>query len=385
MKILITSDWYYPVVNGVVRSVLNLKEYLENRGHEVKVLTLSNTMKSYKAGNIYYVGSLSARKIYPEARVTNLLSKTHIKELEGWGPDIIHSQCEFSTFIMAKTIAHDLKIPIIHTYHTIYEDYTHYFIGNKTMGKKAVALASKKFSDLCNGLIAPSEKTAKLLREYGVDEGKISVIATGIRIPDLLTENPRKDLGIDEKEKVLLYLGRIGEEKNIEELVDFYQKIDDPDVKLYIVGGGPHLDDLMDFARSFPKKVNFLGMVNPEDVNKYYQMADVFVSGSTSETQGLTYYEALSNGTVAVCRKDAALCGVIVNGYNGYVYENFEEFEKIINKVLNKEFKTYLSKNARSYAIEKFSIEAFGEKCERLYQKAIEEYEYESFNIFKRL
>src|SRR5699024_8188122 len=115
MKILITSDWYYPVVNGVVRSVLNLKEYLENKGHEVKVLTLSNTMKSYKAGNIYYVGSLSARKIYPEARVTNLLSKTYIKELEYWKPDIIHSQCEFSTFIMAKTIAHDLKIPIIHT------------------------------------------------------------------------------------------------------------------------------------------------------------------------------------------------------------------------------------------------------------------------------
>lgn len=201
MKILITSDWYYPVINGVVRSILNLKEYLENRGHEVKVLTLSNTMKSYKAENIYYIGSLSARKIYPEARVTNLLSKTHIKELEGWKPDIIHSQCEFSTFIMAKTIAHDLKIPIIHTYHTIYEDYTHYFIGNKTMGKKAVALASKKFSDLCNGLIAPSEKTAGLLREYGVEDGKISVIATGIRIPDLLYENPRRDLGIDEKEK----------------------------------------------------------------------------------------------------------------------------------------------------------------------------------------
>lgn len=176
MKILITSDWYYPVINGVVRSVLNLKEYLEKQGHDVKILTLSNTIKSYRAGNIYYIGSLSARKIYPEARVTNLLSKTYIKEIKKWGPDIIHSQCEFSTFIMAKTIAYECKIPIVHTYHTIYEDYTHYFIANKRMGKKAVALASKKFSDMCNAIIAPSEKTSNLLKEYGISEEKISVV-----------------------------------------------------------------------------------------------------------------------------------------------------------------------------------------------------------------
>lgn len=386
MKILITSDWYYPVVNGVVRSVLNLKEYLEKQGHDVKVLTLSNTIKSYKDGEIYYIGSLSAKKIYPEARVTNLLSKTYIKEIEKWAPDVIHSQCEFSTFIMAKTIAHDLKIPIVHTYHTIYEDYTHYFIGSKRVGKKAVALASKKFADLCNELIAPSEKTSNLLKEYGISEEKISVVPTGIHIPDIIKTNPRDLLGIGKDEKILLYLGRIGEEKNIEEIIDYYQRLVDLQIKLYVVGGGPHLDQLKEFASEFSKKVNFVGMVKPKDVNIYYQMADVFVSGSTSETQGLTYYEALANGTIALCRKDRALDGVIINGYNGYVYEDFDGFKKILDKIMeNKDFKNYLSKNARSYAIENFSIEAFGQKCENIYKKAIREYEYESFNIFKRL
>ena len=173
MKILITSDWYYPVVNGVVRSVLNLKEYLENRGHEVKVLTLSNTMKSYKAENIYYIGSLSARKIYPEARVTNLLSKTHIKELECWQPDIIHSQCEFSTFMMAKTLSKILNIPLIHTYHTVYEDYTHYFTTNKKAGVKLVAKFSKALSDMCDYFIAPTAKTAAILESYNIGEEKI--------------------------------------------------------------------------------------------------------------------------------------------------------------------------------------------------------------------
>ena len=128
MKILITSDWYWPVVNGVVRSVMNLIEYLESEGHEVRVLTLSNTIKSYKDGKVYYVGSLSAEKIYPQARISNLLSKSHLKEIKAWAPDVIHSQCEFSTFMMARRIASDLKIPLVHTYHTVYEDYTHYFI-----------------------------------------------------------------------------------------------------------------------------------------------------------------------------------------------------------------------------------------------------------------
>lgn len=377
MKILITSDWYYPVINGVVRSVLNLKEYLEKQGHDVKILTLSNTIKSYRSGNIYYIGSLSARKIYPEARVTNLLSKTYIKEIKKWGPDIIHSQCEFSTFIMAKTLAYECKIPIVHTYHTIYEDYTHYFIASKRMGKKAVALASKKFSDMCNAIIAPSEKTSNLLKEYGISEEKISVVSTGIHIPEIIKTNPRELLSIGKDEKILLYLGRIGEEKNIEEIIDYYQRLADPKIKLYVVGGGPHLDKLKEFASGFAKEVNFVGMVSPEDVNKYYQMADVFVSGSTSETQGLTYYEALANGTTALCRKDGALDGVIINGYNGYVYEDFQGFNRCLEKIMeNKDFENYLSKNARSFAIEKFSVEAFGQKCENIYKKVISEYEH---------
>src|SRR5699024_12144603 len=126
MKILLTSDWYYPVVNGVVRSILNLKKYLEDKGHEVKVLTLSNSRKTYKENQIYYIGSLSAGRIYPEARISPLLRNREILELINWKPDLIHSQCEFSTFIMAKKIARKTNAPLVHTYHTIYEDYTHY-------------------------------------------------------------------------------------------------------------------------------------------------------------------------------------------------------------------------------------------------------------------
>ncbi|WP_299032364.1 glycosyltransferase [uncultured Anaerococcus sp.] len=387
MRILITSDWYYPVVNGVVRSVMNLIEYLEGRGHEVRVLTLSNTTKSYRDGKVYYVGSLSAEKIYPQARISNLLAKSHLKEIKDWEPDVVHSQCEFSTFIMAKRIASDQEIPLVHTYHTVYEDYTHYFIPSKQAGKKLVSVASKTLASFCDRIIVPTSKTERLLTSYGIDPYMIDIIPTGIHIPEMNDKALlRKSLGIAEDEKVLLYLGRLGAEKNIQEIMFYYDRLKNMDIKLYIVGGGPYLATLKEDAEEISKKVVFTGMVDSKSVNRYYQAADIFVTASTSETQGLTYYEALANGTIALCRDDAVLDGVIKNGFNGFKYRDFKEFENFVERVFaDLEFKELLEINARNYARENFSVDGFGAKCLASYEKAIEEYEYESINIFKRL
>lgn len=387
MKILITSDWYYPVVNGVVRSVMNLIEYLEDKGHDVRVLTLSNTTKSYRDGKVYYVGSLSAAKIYPQARISNLLAKSHQKEIKTWAPDVIHSQCEFSTFMMARKLASDLEIPLVHTYHTVYEDYTHYFIPSKQAGKKIVSVASNTLAGFCDRIIVPTAKTERLLIDYGIDPYMLDIIPTGIHIPEISDKALlRKSLGMAEDEKVLLYLGRLGAEKNIQEIMAYYDGLEDREIKLYIVGGGPYLDTLKEDAAAINKEVIFTGMVESNSVNRYYQAADIFVTASTSETQGLTYYEALANGTIALCRDDAVLDGVIKNGFNGFKYRNFEEFEKFVNRVFtDDEYKELLEINAREYAEENFSVDIFGSKCIDSYEKAIKEYDRESLNIFKRL
>ena len=114
MKVLITTDWFDPVINGVVTSVHTLTKELEERGHEVRILTLSRNRRTHTEGRVYYVGSAGAGKIYPEARFRPPFFGEYIRELENWRPDIIHSQCEFSTFFAAKKIASDLHIPIIH-------------------------------------------------------------------------------------------------------------------------------------------------------------------------------------------------------------------------------------------------------------------------------
>ena len=119
MKILLTSDWYEPVVNGVVTSVRNLKRELEKKGHEVRVLTLSENRDSRKEGDVYYIHSHSAGLVYPNARVTLPVAHPYVQELMDWKPDIVHSQCEFTTFWFARRIAFRTGAPLIHTYHTI--------------------------------------------------------------------------------------------------------------------------------------------------------------------------------------------------------------------------------------------------------------------------
>ena len=180
MKILITTDWYRPVINGVVTSVLNLTEQLEKRGHEVKVLTLSRNCHSYKEENVIYAGSVGMGKIYPQARVKiPVVAREYMEELLAWKPDLIHSQCEFSTFFLAKRIAGELDIPIIHTYHTVYEDYTHYFSPQKAWGRSLVQMMTRKLSDQVDAMIAPSGKIERILEGYRVS-CPVNVVPSGI-------------------------------------------------------------------------------------------------------------------------------------------------------------------------------------------------------------
>ena len=250
-----------------------------------------------------------------------------------------------------------------------------------------MSVASKTLAGFCDRIIVPTAKTQRLLFDYGIDPYMIDIIPTGIHIPDLADKTLlRKSLGIGEDAKVLLYLGRLGAEKNIQEIMAYYDRLKDPDIKLYIVGGGPYLDTLKEDASKINKEVIFTGMVEANSVNRYYQAADIFVTASTSETQGLTYYEALANGTIALCRDDSVLDGVIKNGFNGFKYRYYEEFEKFVQRVFSDaEYRELLEINTREYAMENFSVDKFGSSCLDTYEKAIKEYKRESTNIFKRL
>ena len=382
MRILITTDWYEPVINGVVTSVLTLKRELVKRGHEVRVATLSDCGHSYKKDDVYYMRSVDISRIYPGARAVCFPGSSLYEELIEWQPDLVHSQCEFSSFLIARKIAGELGIPVVHTYHTVYEDYTHYFSAGRPWGRQAAAWFSRFILEKTDFVIAPTAKVKKLLESYGV-ERPVAVIPTGIRLERFLPvsweqvdedrNRIREQYGIGEGQKVLLVLGRLAKEKNIEEIISFFGQMNREDMELLIVGDGPYrreLEELADLQKN-SCRIHFTGMVSPEETTAYYRADDMFVSASRSETQGITYLEALSSGLPVICRKDPCVEGIVKGNENGFQYETYEEFRDEILKIAgDTAWRNFLSAGAVRTGLE-FGAGQFGEKVCAVYAAAL--------------
>lgn len=380
MKILITTDAFTPVVNGVVTSTLNLYKQLKQHGHDVRILTLAHARHSRKEEDVYYISSFGIN-IYPDARVTVKFRDHYINEIIEWKPDVIHSQTEFCTFLFARRIARKLDIPVVHTYHTLYQDYTGYFTKHETLGQKLVIGFSKTLLNHVDGVIVPTEKTKRILEGYGIKED-IQVIPNGIELEAFKQHSTmeekealKKSLGIDLNHHVIVTIGRLGIEKNIDELLDAMKLYLDKreDITLVVVGDGPHREALEARAKALQidRHIVFTGMIEAKNIYKYYQLGDIFVSASNSETQGLTYIEALANGIPIVCKKDECLFGVLKDGFNGYMFTTIEEMVQRVDELLeNHELYKKISINTQT-SVEAFSSEVFGEKVEDIYMKVI--------------
>lgn len=179
MKVLIASDFFAPTINGVVTSIINLQNELEKHGHEVKILTLRQKESFGYEECVYVIPSFSAGKFYPGARIMRTLATEELNEIKDWGPDIIHTNNEFSTFLLAQMMATKLDIPIVHTYHTVYEDYIHYFSPNETIGRSLVRRLSKTLLERTDAVIVPTEKVRGILNRYDVKTA-IYTVPSGI-------------------------------------------------------------------------------------------------------------------------------------------------------------------------------------------------------------
>lgn len=376
MKILITTDWYSPAVNGVVTSVLNLRRELELRGHEVRVLTLSQDLHSSVQDGVTRIGSVAAGLVYPGVRLRTTLAGRWVRELVEWGPDVVHSQCEFSTFFLARRIAEELNVPLIHTYHTVYEDYTHYFSPSVRLGRRAVAALSRWVAARTDCMIAPTGKVRTLLQGYGV-RTPVFVVPSGIDLrrfqrPPVpgCRASLLAALDIPRENLVLVSVGRLAAEKNLDELLRFRAAMGDQAVTLLLVGDGPYRAQLereaADLGLRAPQVV-FAGMVPPQQVAEWYQLGDLFVSASSSETQGLTYVEALAAGVPALCRADPCLNGVIRDGENGWQFRDFSDFmSKLETFRAHPELRRALSEQAAASARD-YSAEEFARRVEAIY------------------
>ncbi len=379
MKILITTDLYKPLVNGVVTSVINIKKGLERKGNEVRILTLAQGTSSYEKDGVYYIGSVNSGWVYPGTRIRLKIPHGFFRDIMRWNPDIVHSQCEFSTYGCAKKIARACGAPLVHTYHTVYEDYTHYFCPSKKLGTFLVSRFSRYKCNRTDAVIAPSYKVGRLLERYGVTT-PVSIIPSGIDIvryshspSQQWIDSKRAEYGLDGKDLRLIYVGRLAKEKNVDELLDMMAACRDLPAQLLIVGDGPVREELEEHCQrlSLTDKVQFTGMIAPDKVGEYYHIGDVFVNASTSETQGLTYVEAMAAGLPMLCRRDECLEGLVRDGVNGWQYSNAAEFKAHVEKLIaDPEMRRSMSVSAVSEA-QRFSTSKFVDSVEQLYKDSI--------------
>lgn len=331
MRIGLFTDTYFPQVSGVATSIRTLKTELEKQGHAVFIFTTTDKdVNRYEDWQIIRIPSVPFFAFKDRRFAYRGFTKA-LEIAKQYQLDIIHTQTEFSLGLLGIWIARELKIPVIHTYHTQYEDYVHYIANGMLIRPSMVKYLVRGFLHDVDGVICPSEIVRDLLSKYKVKVEK-RVIPTGIELakferPEIKEENLatlRSKLGINEDEKMLLSLSRISYEKNIQAvLVAFAQVLKEEDkVKLVVAGDGPYLDSLKEQAvqLQIQDQVIFTGMIAPSETALYYKAANFFISASTSETQGLTYLESLASGTPVIAHGNPYLDNLINDRMFGTLY-----------------------------------------------------------------
>ncbi len=388
MKIGIFTDAYEPHISGVTTSIKMLKTALEKMHHEVFIVTanLDNNKFIYDDKNrIIYLPGIKTG-IY-ETKLTGIYSKKAMKIIKNWHLDVIHSQTEFGIGYFSRIVAKKLNLPIVHTYHTLYEDYVHYVTHghfNNLAKKLAIKITKYYCEKKCDELIVPTDKIKDLfINKYNISQ-PINVIPTGIDIDKFkLTQNIKKEIeNIKKKYKIkdtdfiIGSVGRIAPEKSFDKLLYNIKEMIkvNTNIKVMLVGGGPDLDNLKELTKKLHLEdyVIFTDKVNYDLVPAYFNTFNVIVSFSKTETQGLTIIEGLAASKPTICIEDDSFKAMIEPNYNGYLFKNDNEFKDYIFKLMNdKKLYKDMSTNARNSTY-KYSKEVFASEVLKVYHKAIE-------------
>ena len=381
MNIGIFTDSYFPQLSGVATSIKTLKDALEEQGHNVFIFTTTDPhiKKGTVEANIFRFSSVPFIS-FTDRRVAFRGFFEATKVAREVKLDIVHTQTEFALGMIGKYVAHQLKIPAIHTYHTMYEDYLHYVLNGHLLRPYHVKQFTNAYLKNMDGVIAPSKRVEALLKRYRVNI-PMRVIPTGVDINSLNkleTVDVRKELDIPDDVPVLLTLSRVAEEKKIDRILNAMPEIIDefPKTRLVIAGDGPDMEVLQEQVErlTLEDSVIFTGDIPHDDVGSYYKMADLFVSASDTETQGLTYIEALASGT---------RCVVYDTDYTEHVFDD-EKFGKVFNgpgEMLN-EILFYLRKGRKQIPHDKLaakmgqiSAQKFASSVYQFYQDTISNYQ----------
>ena len=390
MNIALFTDTYPPFINGVSTSVYNLAHTLMDHGHNVIVITTRHDegVMEFK-DHVLRIPGLELKKLYGY-RLTSIFSSEAFNIIKDFDPDVIHNQTDSTVAMFAKICSRQLNVPIVYTYHTSLEDYTYYITKGflDRAAKKIARIYSNSVAKNSTEYITPSIKIKEFMR-YAGNDIYVNVIPTGINFSlfqkdkvdwDKVKEFKEKR-NITDKTKIFLILGRVAKEKSMDVSIrcfaHYHNKHPEVDKRLIVVGDGPQRAELETLAQELNLNdvCEFIGAVPASEVPFYYNMADIYTSASVTETQGLTFMEAMVSGAIVIARYDDNLNEVIIDGKTGFFFTNEETFTQKVEKIfeMDEEKLNQIKKNALEVC-DTYSIENFYKNIMEVYNRAIRKY-----------
>ncbi|MDY0293107.1 MAG: glycosyltransferase [Candidatus Methanomethylophilaceae archaeon] len=373
MKIVMMTDSYFPTRDGVVTSLTITKGALEAAGHEV-VVAAPDPGESGRLPGVVYFPAAEFRS-YPGYYLP-LFRSNKMQVIGSLDADVIHIHGIALMAVKALLCARELGIPSVATFHTMVEDTMEYYSPIKMPRELAGRLVwtyLRNFLKRPDAIIAPTQSTADELLAKGARPREVRIIPTGIDTSRFRTGEDgtaiRGRHGLEGK-NVLIHVGRISYEKDIGVIVDALAHLPE-DTVLLMAGKGPAEESIRALAaeKGVGSRVFFAGFVPDGELVSYYAAADVAVSASRFETQGLSVLEAMAMGLPVVCTAHRAFADFVKDGENGFLFDGGgTECAAAVRRALASG--EGIRRNARRTA-ESFSIEVSAAKHIDVYEFAI--------------
>lgn len=386
MRIALLSETYFPHINGVTTHIKTLKDGLTALGHEVLVVTCSPDAKEhYIKDGVLYCPAIRLKNIYGFG-VSNPYSKTRLKMLKEFNPDIIHVHNEFSMGLFGIYAAKKLNKTLVYTLHTSYDDYIYYVmpkvlarVGNKILDKYLGMYANKS-----KAIVGPSEKCFEYIKKAS-HKKKVRILPNSVEM-SLFDPNKvdldkvkeiKESLNIPEDAFIACFVGRVAHEKSIDVTLDYLAKTLQKDDNIYfvVIGDGPALEEFENIAkdRGIEDRVRFTGRVEHEDLPAYYMMSKIYLTSSLSEMNSISMLEAMAMGLPVLQRVDEVNKDQIEVGKNGYLFNNEKEMYKylrLLSDLSDEEYKK-VKFEVEETVSQKDELE-IARKEIKVYEKAIE-------------
>ena len=387
MRIALFTETYPPQINGVATHVKSLKDGLEQLGHQVLIVTADiNTRRHYLKDNILHCPALEMKRLYGYG-LSSPVDIRRLRIIQNFQPDVIHIHNEFSIGLFGVAAARILKLPLVYTLHTMYDDYIYYVAPRPfvRVTKRFSHRYIKFFAEQADCITGPSKKCDEYLKAAGVEAGKeVHVIPNPVELDDFspqrVSEEEKKAFrakySLPEDALIACFVGRLGREKSVDVLLRYWAEAIHPEdnMRLVVIGDGPVKAELEEQAKELglSDAVIFTGKVEHSALPPYLAGCNIYATASLSDTNSISMKEGMAAGLPVLQLYDELNADQIVDGVNGFVFRDAEEFAGKLRKFRDRDRQQRETLcGSVMESVSRYSAANLGRNLISVYEKAI--------------